>query len=182
MLRTGEDILEAVGHLGWLDTPLPATLVYAWMVTLGLLAAAALVQGATRLLVGSAAILGVAIVTSWTLTMLQDQPLSTYWQGRYYLPLLVGIPALLGTARIDRDAARRIGQFVLVVGLVAANVALGAAVRRWAVGVTGTLLPWEWDTYDTFLPPIVLLAGHVAASVGVWFWAAQAVAEESDQP
>jgi hypothetical protein len=60
-------------------------------------------------------------------------------------------------------------------GLVTTNVALGAAVRRWADGVAGTLLPWEWDTYDTVLPPIVLLAVHLTASVGIWFWAKGAV-------
>jgi len=175
ILRTGEDLLEAVGHLGWLDTPLPSTLVYAWMITLGVLASAAFVQDATRLLVGSAAVLLVAIITSWTLTMLQDQPLSTYWQGRYYLPLLVGIPVLLGTARLDDHAARRVGRFVLAVSLVTTNVALAAAVRRWADGIAGTLLPWEWDTYDTALPPILFLAVHAIASAGVWFWALRAV-------
>ena len=172
VLRTGEDILEAIGNLGWLDTPLPASLVYLWLVTLGLLVAAVLVEGRMRLLAGSAAVLASAIWTSWILTMLQNQPLGTYWQGRYYLPLLVGIPMLLGMAHLDAPVARRLGRAVLAVGLVVTNVGLGAAVRRWADGVDGTLLPWEWDTYDTVVPPIVLLAVHAGATVGIWLWAA----------
>ncbi len=176
IIRTGEDVMEAVGHLGWLDTPLPTTLLYLWMVTLGALVGAALIAGDRGALVGAAVVVGVAVVVSWVLTMLQDQPLSTYWQGRYYLPLLVGVPVLLGRAALGPDEQRRLGRYVLLVGLVAVNVALAAAVRRWAVGIAGTLLPWEWDTYDTVVPPVVLLAVHLAATVGLWVWVHRAVA------
>jgi hypothetical protein len=44
-------------------------------------------------------------------------------------------------------------------------------MRRWAVGIAGTMMPWRWDTYHSPLPPVLLLAVHLAASIGLWRWA-----------
>ena len=45
-------------------------------------------------------VLGAGIFTSWVLTMLQNDETGTYWQGRYYLPLLVGIPIVLASVDV----------------------------------------------------------------------------------
>ena len=41
-----------------------------------------------------------AVATSWLFELFQGNTTGTYWQGRYSLPLLVGVPLLLGLARI----------------------------------------------------------------------------------
>ena len=61
---------------------------------------------------------------------------------------------------------------MLVAGLVVANVGLAAMMRRFAGGIAGTLLPWEWDTYGAPVPPAVMLALHALASVAIVRWAA----------
>ena len=57
-----------------------------------------------------------------------------------------------------------------VVGLVVSNAALFAMLRRFGVGRSGSLFPWDWDTYEAPLPPVVVLAVHLAASAGLLWW------------
>lgn len=168
--RTGQHLDEAIGMLGWLDTPIPASLAFVWLLALGGLAAGAVVADDRGLLVAAAATVLVGVVASWVLEMAQGDPTGTYWQGRYSLPFLVGVPIVLGRAALPDEVSKRLGAIVTAVALVIPNVALAAAMRRWAVGIAGPMEPWNWNTYDTPLPPIVLLALSVAASIGLWHW------------
>jgi hypothetical protein len=43
-------------------------------------------------------------------------------------------------------------------------------MRRWAVGLAGSLWPWDWDTYDAPLSPLVLIGAHAAATIGLVLW------------
>jgi len=170
IMRTGDDLNEAIGVLGWLDTPVPTTAVFAWLVGLGLLAGLSVAAGRWDILGRGGLVLVVAIFSSWVLTMLQNDATGTYWQGRYYLPLLVGLPILLSAVELPAAAGRRMGASCAAVGLGVANAALYAAMRRWGVGNAGSFSPWDWDTYETPLPPVALLAIHLAASVGLVGW------------
>lgn len=172
--RTGLHLREAIGVLGWLDTPLPETMTMLWILALGVLVAGAFIVDERKLLFGAVGTLGAAIASSWVLGMIQGDPTGTNWQGRYYLPLLAGVPLLLGQAT-PVATVRRLGKPVLVMALVVLNVALAAAMRRWGVGIAGSLSPFAWNTYNTPLPPALLLAGHVVASVGLWFQLARTV-------
>ncbi|MFN3255079.1 MAG: DUF2142 domain-containing protein [Ilumatobacter sp.] len=176
--QTGLDLTETIGVLGWLDTPVPTPFVYLWVIGLGLLAGAVVVTGTWRLAGGAAAVLGVGIAASWTLSMLQNDPSGLYWQGRYYVPLLVGVPLVLGAVRLDRAQSRRIGVIVASIGLIVANVALATMMRRFGVGLSGSMNPLDWNTYDTVVPPVVLLVMHLAASVGLLAWATTHVADD----
>jgi hypothetical protein len=169
--QTGFDLTEAVGVLGWLDTQIPTSMLYLWMVALGVLVGVALVAGDEGTVLGVTAIVLVAVLTGWTLTMLQNERTGTYWQGRYYLPLLAGVPILLGRVAADPAVARRVGRVVAGSALLVLNAAMVYGVRRWAVGYSGTMFPWEWDTYGTVLPPVVLIGLHALATFGLWRWA-----------
>ena len=169
--ETGENLRQAIGVMGWLDTPVPTSVMFVCVLAIGALGGVAVVVGDRHVGIGMSAILAVGVLVSWTLTMLQDNEFGVYWQGRYYLPLLVGIPVLGARLRLDPAAARRLGLAVLVAGLAIANVGLAAMMRRFAGGISGTLLPWEWDTYGTPAPPVVLLAIHVMASAAIVWWA-----------
>lgn len=168
--RTGGDVTEAIGLLGWLDTPVPITATFAWLVGLGVLAGVSVAAGTWINLARGGLVVVVAIFSSWVLTMLQNDATGTYWQGRYYLPLLVGVPIVLGTVDIPAAVGRRIGAASAMVGLGVVNAALYAALRRWGVGTAGSLFPWDWDTYEAPLPPVLLLAVHVLASIGLVGW------------
>jgi glycosyltransferase involved in cell wall biosynthesis len=167
--QTGADLREAVGLLGWLDTPVPTSMVFLWMIGIGLLVAVSLVVDDRRALIGAVAILGSGIASSWVLTMLQNDPTGLYWQGRYYLPLLVGVPVVLGAVPAPGPVARRLGGSVALISIVVVNVALAAMMRRFGVGISGSLLPWDWDTYGAPLPPIVLLVVHAFATIALVF-------------
>lgn len=167
--QTGLNLNEAIGVLGWDDTPIPTSAVHLWLIVLGMVAGAAVVLGNRRVLLGAAGVVGVAVLTSWTLTMVQNStPL--YWQGRYYLPLLVGVPVLLGTVRLDAATGRRLALLVAGTSMLVANLALAQTMRRFGVGSSGSLDPNDWNTYDTPVPPVMLLVVHAIASVALVVW------------
>ena len=164
--ETGYNFIEAIGRLGWLDVPLPAASVALTCAAIGLLGAASLAVGsaaaswAAGLLVSTAA-------ASWLFELFQGNTTGTYWQGRYSLPLLVGVPLLLGLARVPAVAARRLAWCAGGIALVVLNVAAWAAARRWGVGIDGSMMPWDWDTIHSPLPPIVVLAALAALSAAL---------------
>ena len=166
--QTGIDMREAIGVVGWLDTAVPQSMVFVWLIALGLLVAGAIISDTPRAAIGAAAILTTGIWMSWVLTMVQNDDSGTYWQGRYYLPLLAGIPIVLTTASIDRRQAARLGKAAVALSLVVANVGIAAAMRRWGVGDQGTLAPWQWDTYATVVAPVALVALHGAGTLLLW--------------
>jgi hypothetical protein len=51
--------------------------------------------------------------------------------------------------------------------VVVVNVALAAAIRRWAVGLGGSLYPWHWHTYRAPVHPGLLIVMHAVASVAL---------------
>lgn len=169
--ETGNNLRQAIGVRGWLDAPVPVSAMFVCVLTLGALAGAAVIGGERQIVFGMIGIVAVAVLVSWTLTMLQSNDSGRYWQGRYYLPLLTGIPVLAARLRLDAAAARRLGLVVLTAALVVTNVGLASMMRRFSTGVAGTLLPWEWDTYETPLPPVVLLVAHLGASLALFRWA-----------
>ena len=166
--NTGRHLREAVGVLGWLDTPLPESTYALWFFAAGLVVMIALVTREYRRAIGAAAALGLFVVGGWVLEILQGRTAGLFWQGRYALPVLVGmvIVAALGT-----DADRKIGDVAAAVpgllALVVWNLAFFQQLRRWAVGQHGSIRPWAWDTWDAPVPILLLIGVHVAASAAL---------------
>jgi hypothetical protein len=164
--ETGYDFIEAIGRLGWLDVPLPSAALVLTCAAIGLLGAASLVVGAAAAS-WAAGLLVSAAAASWLFELFQGNTTGTYWQGRYSLPLLVGVPLLLGLARIPTVAASRVAWSVGGIALLVLNVAAWAAARRWGVGNDGSMMPWDWDTIHSPLPPVLVLAALAALSAGL---------------
>lgn len=160
--QTDENLVEAVGVLGWLDTPVPAWVVDGWLIAIGVLLAVAILTRSWR---PPVALAGITVLASWTLELLQGNESGTYWQGRYSLPLLVGVPLLLvrGAGRL----ADRLVAPVAVAALLFVNVGAWAAARRFGVGHAGSHLPWRWDTPLQPVPPLLLLVLMAAASAAL---------------
>lgn len=154
--ETGNNLIEAIGVLGWLDTTLPTLAIGLVCVALGALAAASLSREFSAAL-WSVMLLGCVFLTSWLFELAQGNTTGTYWQGRYSLPLLVGIPLFLGTAHLPRKADGRVAVMAGGASVLAMNAAAWAAARRWGVGTDGSLLPWDWDTWGAPLPPVAVL-------------------------
>ena len=168
--QTGLHLGEAVGNLGWLDTPVPRSMIFLWFLGLGLVAAASVGRGDTRVLGTAIGTIVTALLLSWAVSMVVSDEFGAYWQGRYYLPILVGVPIVLGDVRLTGLDTARLGRATALIALVVNSAAFAAAMRRWGVGVDGTLYPWRWDTYGAPLPPLVLLTLFLLVSVGFWRW------------
>jgi hypothetical protein len=171
MSTTGEHLRQLVGVLGWLDTPVPTFAVYLFWAAVGALAAAAYVECRRAAIVGAASFVAV-VVTAWLLELGQGSVSGTYWQGRYSVPLVVGLPLLLATRprRSLRGPAPSSGLVTGFSGPLAGVVwvigvaGFAAALQRWGVGLAGSWWPWDWDTWGAPLPPWMLLLAYGAAS------------------
>jgi hypothetical protein len=170
LMQTDDNLVESIGVLGWLDTAVPAGAVHLWLIAIGMSIAIALGRSDGMRLVMWASVLGGTVVTtSWVLELVQGNDSGLYWQGRYSIPLIVGVPLLLLHDRTtQRSGFAAPDAIVGGIGLVVVNIAAWAAARRFGVGTSGSFLPWRWDTVIQPVPPLLLLTVHAAASVWLW--------------
>ena len=173
-LRMLPDRLEQmIGLFGWASVFLPTLLVMAWLTAGGVLAAAAVVvgQAGERVVL---IVLGAAVVALPILADVQSVPEIGYaWQGRYALPVAVGLP-IVGGVVVDRwldTRAVRIPPWAIGAGVLALlaghGIALVSALDRYEVGafvrlgggVTGA------SGWEPPVPDLLLLAA--VAAVGV---------------
>lgn len=164
--QTGDNLVEAIGVLGWLDTRLPTLAILLAAGAVGVLVAVALTDRPHRVTL-ALVVLAAAIATSWVFELFQGNPSGQYWQGRYSLPLLAGVPIALTSGAPDRDRERRAGALAGGGMLLVLNVAAWAGARRWGVGVDGSLFPWDWGTPHSPVEPFVLLLAHAALSLAL---------------
>lgn len=158
---------EMIGTFGWLDTGPATPSVYLWLLTIGgflILALASTGRRRTAVLVALvAAVVLVPVILQVPRAATQGFP----WQGRYTLPLAVGVP-IVAALQVDQSRllfdrlTRRLGLTVLVllaVGQLAAHV---VSTRRYTTGAGGAL---NWLAADGWVPPVpawALLVGFAA--------------------
>jgi hypothetical protein len=164
------DLLEQmIGRMGWLDVHLPTPVVIAWYGLVVL--SAVLAVGASRRL--GFAVAGVFLFTLVIPFVLGMERLN-YYQGRYGLPLALGIPILAATG-LSAGEGRRLVNVRMAVSIVwsvavLSTVSFAVALRRFTVSSDG---PWpEMLTDPTWSPPLptpVVLLAHaaLAAIIGV---------------
>jgi hypothetical protein len=177
--------LEAIGSLGYPDTVKAYALDYSgpWLVQLGWTAMIALVVGAGALFAGRRRrlTLGVLIVILLALPILINYiylPRTGYfWQGRYDLPLLGGI-IILGAAQVDKVRARlpelrRTAMGAVVLCGALEMVEFVGGLRRFTVGINGSLSPFDWGSgWHPPAPALSLLALMAVALLGTYGWLA----------
>jgi len=175
---------EAVGLFGANALPAPRAVLWVWAaVTVGVLAAGW--WGATRR--GRTVLAAVAAV-GFVLTTGADgfnlPPIGFDWQGRYGLPLYVGLPILAGhlaasatarraaaqTARLDRAA--RVGVVLLAAAQVVAFVAVA---RRVGMGDPSGWEVLDFVTRPVWSPPLPPALGLAAFTAGMVTLAATVV-------
>ena len=172
--QTGTYLEQMVGVFGWLDTPAPALVPGVWAgLGVGSLALAVRRAGwraSAGLLLTAVGIVVLPAVAQYPAAETQGLP----WQGRYTLPLAVGIPltaaVLLGSGpgRLGATALRRLGIGVALATGAASLVAFHAALRRYATGIGGPLDPrgGAWSPPGgaawLLLAAVAVVAGAVA--------------------
>lgn len=167
---------QMIGRFGWLDTPLPRPALWAWGAAVVALLVSGLWLARWRQRLGIALAIVATIGISTTSEALRAEELGFIWQGRYSLPLAIGIPVLAAVAIGDsRRVTGRLRTVVLVatVAIVPYGQLLAhlASARRYATGVSSPLLAFL--TSSTWQPPLPLwvllaLVGAAVAAYGAW--------------
>ncbi|MDR6973256.1 DUF2142 domain-containing protein [Leifsonia shinshuensis] len=133
-----------VGLFGWLDTPAPDAVLYAWGVAVGALAIGALLVLRGRRLLVAAVLVGGFLLLPALVQAVYIHGGGMIWQGRYNLPLflclVVGLAALLDEdAFRSRQAWARV-RILIVGGAVVGQLwAFESVLRRYAVGSQGSM-------------------------------------------
>ena len=174
-----------IGDFGWLDAPAPPLTFVAWYLALGALLLPALAAArpvrqrvALGLLVAGVAVSPIAL----QLPTIVDTGL--IWQGRYALPVAVGVPILAAILlRVDAtesgEAHRRTARATVPVLLVAHVAAFWWGSRRYAEGLDGQVITGspDWSSPVGYLTGVALYA--VVASALAWLlWQAYRPAPE----
>ena len=99
---------EMVGVFGWLDTRSPSITYYVWVLALGALVGLAITFATARFVRAIIAATVAALALPVVIETLGAGEAGFIWQGRYSLPLAVGVPLLAGIALgVERDHSRR---------------------------------------------------------------------------
>lgn len=177
LMETDDVLIQLVGRFGWLDTPLPTGVWIVWLLVAGSLLMGALTTARRR----SAGVLAGMVVTLVAVpAVLQAIVLGTegmIWQGRYSLPLAVGVPVVAGAvAAVDRPfppaTARRWLAGVLGLVCIGQIVAFTGTLRRYVTGIDGPYPgigggPWQPPLGGWVLTTIFAVA---AGAFAVWMW------------
>jgi hypothetical protein len=178
---TGDRLGQCIGSFGWLDTPAPRLVDIIWAAALvGLcaygLATSRRCRRALPLLV--LALLATAVVFE----SLRIDAVGLFWQGRYWLPLAVGLP-LVASSAVPGMAQQRtksaVPSSLKLLGLVGALLLLAVAqiatfltvLHQYETGVgTKAGSPVKWaPPGGTHLVVILFVAGQ-ALLVGFLAW------------
>lgn len=188
VLQTPDYLTAAIGHFGWLDTALPQWL-YLWLVVgvgfpvvLALLVAARRKDALAVAVVATAALAVPVLIQAW-----QAKNVGIIWQGRYSLPLLVGLPIVAGF--VVRRGIRRVPQLSGPAPFVVTAVVIGVGqvcaiaynLHRY---MRGTGSSWIATAPTDWAPPLPawLLVGGFALAYVALVAAVDLVARRTDAP
>ena len=163
---------EWIGVFGWADTVSPAWVYLGTVVLLGGFVLVAVCVGRTKI----AVILLGMVTVSYALPFLLEAPsvrtADYFWQGRYSLPFIVGIPIVAAYALTETTNRRfQVSRFGFVVcGVILWSievVAFWQALRRYSVGSGGSLLFFSNAPWTPPLPALLLIIVN-AVAMGWW--------------
>ncbi len=179
--KSAEMLREMVGVFGWLDTRAPGVTFLIWVLALGGIAALALAVASRRFAFALVAAAAIAVVLPVIVEASGAHEAGFIWQGRYSLPLAVGVPIIAGIGVGSSEIATRLGRrlAIVIVGslAVAQILAIGEAIRRYAVGTGGTFWFFPDARWSPPIPSLVLILGFGAVvTAGLW-WIVLAPAE-----
>jgi hypothetical protein len=158
--------LEMIGLFGWGSTPVPRWVSDGWLLLVALLFVFALIVATWRERFALALVAVGAVSVGVVSETLKAPSLGYIWQGRYTLPLAIGIPVLAGWVVAERGRLGARGMTGVATG-VAIGAGIGQVVghavwmRRNIVGVDHPILSYLRG--NGWVPP--LPAWFLGASV-----------------
>ena len=185
LVREPGNLQQAVGSFGWLDTPVPHLVPGLWIALAAGVCAIGLLR-TPRFLLALALLTTAIFLMPVIFEIPKINEVGTYWQGRYWLPLLVGIPLIATAASGHRPvewlrdvlrspaamAARLVG-IALVFGVIvwAQISSFVLALHRYTTGLgrpAGT--PIEWTPPGGVVPVVTAFTVGELVLVGVLAW------------
>ena len=174
---TAERLQQVVAVFGWVDTPAPTlTTFWPWVVVAATVGMAGLVRGTWRVRAALVLLGAAAVLLPVAAEARQAAQIGLAWQGRYTMPLLVGLPVLAAIGAVQgRARATRTGTVAVLAGgallALAHVVGFAAALRRYTVGVGDPRPFWAFLAVDGWAPPgghelLLALAALVVAASG----------------
>lgn len=173
---------EMIGVFGWVDTPAPALTIVLWTGVLGALVGLGIGLARRRQATAIVALFALIIAVPAVLELIEARRFGFGWQGRYTLPLAVGLPILGGFALAEtRVRVLQRGRLTVVFGtafVVAHFLAFWQNLRRYTVGYDGPLAFWREANWSPPLPSMFLLVayGLLLVAVALWLWSTWATA------
>jgi Predicted membrane protein (DUF2142) len=167
---------QMVGVFGWLDTPTPETLSRVWIAAVVVVGLVALVAGPTRRRLVLVAVGVVALALPVAIEATGVHSFGYFWQGRYSLPLIAGVPVSASwmVADSSRIAHRLQVGLAVVIGAglaVEQFIAHGTAFSRYVRGGPTSFLAYaHGGVWHPLVPVLVVLfgGGLIFAGYGAW--------------
>lgn len=172
---------EIIGVFGWRDTAAPAWTYLVWTAAILGLAVVGIIVARRRELVVLGVIAVLTIAIPIVSEMREFHEVGHFWQGRYTLPLAVGIPLLSAWALARRTTVGFRVALVLGLALGSAQfVAFTQALRRYSVGARSEALAFWAD--PAWTPPIPILVLLLVYAAGIATWYTVGLGPETDRP
>jgi hypothetical protein len=167
-----EYLRETIGVLGWLDTRLPSFVYAMWIAALVVVAVIHLRSATSRRVVAFAALVAVWLALPLVINGFTNSRAGLTYQGRYSLPIFVGVVFLpmwndRSILRLPRLSQRWLVGAALALVVVAEVGAFWQMLRRFTVGADGKIvltgrLPWQPS-----VAPMLLIAINAVAILAV---------------
>jgi hypothetical protein len=174
--RTFQWYQEMVGRFGWLDTTTPVLTWLPWIGFVVFVVFVAVAWSTRRQLTMLVTLLAATVAVPVVIETTPYRTGGTFWQGRYSMPLAVGIPivaafVLASTARGRELLTARVTWTLGITVCVAQFLAYAQNLRRYTVGARGPLLYWwhpRW--HPPGIPPLLLSLAYLALVVVFVSW------------
>ena len=160
---------EMIGWFGWLDTPAPVLTWLLWTAVIAFFVFVAVAWASRRHVMLLVAVLASVVVVPIVIEATPYRAAGNFWQGRYALPLAVGVPVVAAFALAATQRGRELvtTRFLFSVGVavgVAHLLAFAQNLRRYTVGYHGEIQYWR---HARWLPPVSPLLLTIAYALVV---------------
>jgi hypothetical protein len=177
---------EMIGVFGWGDSPSPSLTWIPWTAAIVFLFFAAVLWASRRHVAVLFGLLAAVIVVPIMIeSATYNEGGGVSWQGRYTLPLAMGIPILaavmLGATERGRELVT--SRFLLTVGVViglAHVLAFAQNLRRYTVGYDGDIQFWKHPFWDPPVSSLFLTIAYVVVVGAFMTWMLSAVPRPED--
>jgi hypothetical protein len=160
---------EMIGFFGWGDSPSPLLTYIVWAAGVGFLFFLAINLATRRQVAVIFGLIAAIIVVPIALEGAAYRDVGwVFWQGRYTLPLAVGLPIFTAMAIASTERGRQFIQPRLILGVgvlvaVAHILAFAQNLRRYTVGYFGEIQFWKNPQWSPPVSPLLLTIAYIAA-------------------